>query len=293
MRSYSRYSHHARRALSHARALVNRYRHPQVDTGHILVGVMLAEGSMGCRVLQDMNLSAVRAEPHLRSLYPMLDLPNADSYSDNTDVLDRVLAMAESESDWLGHHYIGTEHLLLGITRTNIGNAGTLLRLLATSSEQMRRRVRRALRDGTSELDLQFVKRSARLSELSRRVISASEQMASGQDKNEAVAGIGHLLLVLLLESRSPMSALLRASGLNEARLREGLEAGDPSLLVSIEGILNQALDPVERIGNPGHYTGTDQILFTLALDPEGAAVLHAYGVNVAQLLRRLKPTLR
>jgi ATP-dependent Clp protease ATP-binding subunit ClpA len=290
MRSYSRYSHHARRALSHARALVNRYRHPQVDTGHVLVGVMLTDGSMGCKVLQEMGLSAARAEPHLRTLYPVLDLPNVD----DTDTLDHMLTLAESESEWLGHHYIGTEHLLLGITRTNVGNASMLLRLLNTSSEQLRRRVRRSLHEGVSELDLQFVKRSARLSELSRRVISAAEQMATSEEHTDSgTAGMGHLLLVLLLESRSPMSALLRTSGLDEARLREGLSSRDPALLVSIEGILNQALDPVERVGNPSYYTGTDQILFTLALDPEGAAVLHAYGVKVAQLLRRLKPDLR
>ncbi len=287
MRSYSRYSHHARRALSHARALVNRYRHPQVDTGHLLVGVMLAEGSMGYRVLQEMNLSASRAESHLRTLYPLTDLPGMD----NTDALDKVLALAESESTWLGHHYVGTEHLLLGITRTNAGNASALLRQLNTSSEQLRRRVRRALRDGTSELDWQFARRSARLSELSRRVISAAEQMAVSLEQPSA--GMGHLLLVLLLESRSTVSTFLRESGLKEERLRAGLAARDGSLLVSIEGILNQALDPVENLDNGSHYTGTEQILFTFALDPEGAAVLQAYGVNVSRLLRRLKPDFR
>ncbi|MBZ0286447.1 MAG: hypothetical protein K8I30_02450, partial [Anaerolineae bacterium] len=56
MRTYSRYSHHARRALSHARILVSRFHHPYVDTAHLLVGVMLTEGSMGCKVLHDMDI---------------------------------------------------------------------------------------------------------------------------------------------------------------------------------------------------------------------------------------------
>jgi ATP-dependent Clp protease ATP-binding subunit ClpA len=265
-----------------------------MDSGHILGGVLLTESSLGCRVLQAMNLTAARAEPYLRTLYPIIDVPTADTAGD--DVLDDVLALAENESNWLGHHYVGTEHLLLGITRTNLGNASALLRLMHTSSEEVRRHVRRALREGTSEMDLQFVKRSARLSELSRRVISAAEQMAADDSgaSTQPSAGIGHLLLVLLLESRSSMSSLLRESNLREDHLRDGLAERDPALMVSVESILNQALDPVESVGSShSSYTSTDQILLTLALDPEGAGVLRAYGVNVNRLLRRLKPDLR
>ena len=41
-----RYSHHARRALHHAAELAQEYGHPRQDTAHLLVGVMMTEGSL-------------------------------------------------------------------------------------------------------------------------------------------------------------------------------------------------------------------------------------------------------
>ena len=65
----------------------------------------------------------------------MLDITEHESYN-------QALLLAEDESDWLGNHYIGTEHILLGITRTNVGNAVRLLKLVDITPEQVRRHVR-------------------------------------------------------------------------------------------------------------------------------------------------------
>jgi ATP-dependent Clp protease ATP-binding subunit ClpC len=274
----STYSHHARRALTHANLLVQRYRHPFVDTGHLLVGVMLTEGSLGWQVMQAMGLNAAQAEPHLQALYPIMDMPGEAS---NADALNMTLELAASEAAWLSHHYIGTEHLLLGLTRSNAGNASALLRRLDTTPEYLRSRVRRALSEGTSEADLQMV----RLSELSRRVIYAAEQLA--HSLGHADVGIGHLLLVMARESRSQTSPMLLACGLDETRLRDGLARGDALLLVSLDQILNQVRDLVERIGS--HYTGTEHLLLALVYDPAGQAALHAYGVRLDVLEARLQ----
>ena len=56
MPNLHRYSHHAKRALSHAGDLALRYAHPHIDTAHLLVGVILAEGSIGAKVLDTLNL---------------------------------------------------------------------------------------------------------------------------------------------------------------------------------------------------------------------------------------------
>ena len=283
MTVHSRYSHHARRALTHARLLVTRLQHPVIDTAHLLVGVMLTKGSIGYRVLADLELDAQQAEWYLRGLYPQRDMPHANP--EHAPALDEVLALAADESAWLSHHYIGTEHLLLGITRTNAGQASQLLRQLGASSEQLRRRVRRALSEGETELELNRVKRDARLSELSRRVINAAEQMAIALD--HPTVGLGHLLLVLSLETRSPTAALLQAHGLNPQRLNDGLKVGDPLLLPSIEGLLSHVLEEAEKVGS--HYTGTEHLLLTLTLDPAGVTLLLTYGIQPDILRRSLQ----
>jgi len=123
-------------------------------------------------------------------------------------------------------------------------------------------------------------RRSARLSELSRRVITAAEQMAAAF--HHPTVGLGHLLLALLLETRSPVSLLLQESGLDEIRLRNGLLEHDPILLVDIESILTQALV------SGSHYTGTEHLLLTFTLDQAGILLLVTYGIKVDDLRSRL-----
>lgn len=283
MPSHRLYSHHARRALTHARLLVIRFAHQHMDTGHLLLGVLLTEGSIGCKVLQAMDLDAATAANHLQRLYPAQSIP--DENPPSSEALKMTLELAAGEAEWLGHHYIGTEHFLLALTRSNAGEASHLLKLLNTTPEAVRSRVRRVLDQGiTAELELQFAKRRARLSELSRRVINAAEQTAVSMD--HPTVGIGHLLLVLLLEKRSSTSTLLLASGLGEARLSQGLARPDPLLLVSIEIVLSKVVDEVERVGS--HYTGTDHLLLTLTSDANGRAMLQAYGVDPDALRERL-----
>ncbi|NWF68596.1 MAG: hypothetical protein HXY40_05890 [Chloroflexi bacterium] len=287
MTSYSRYSHHARRALYHANQLVSRYRHAAVDTGHLLGGLMLTEGSIAYQVLQELNLTFTRAEPHLRTLYtPVKPLPDEIS---NNAALENTLALATDEAAWLGNHYIGTEHLLLGISRTNAGNADNLLKRLKIDPEQVRRHVRRALNNGLTEYSLQAARREARLSELSRRVINAAEQTSITYD--HPIVGLGHLLLVMLLETRSPISALLHESGLSEKRLRTGLKKRDAALLISVEEALNHALEKAESLGS--HYTGTEHLLLTIVASDEGVKMLVKYGAQPDAVRQRLEAFLQ
>jgi ATP-dependent Clp protease ATP-binding subunit ClpA len=285
--SYNRYSHHARRALSHAGSLVIRLRHPFTDTGHLLVGVIETRGSIGCAILQELAMDAETAADYLQKLSPALAQQPEEAR--NADELNAALAYAADESAWLGHPYVGTEHLLLGITRTNVGNARELLRHLNVSPEQVRRRVRNALSDGARELDLQSAKRNARLTELSRRAITAAEQMAVSLD--HPTVGLGHLLLVMLLEERSPISALLRDEGLDESRLRQGLDSADAPLMVSIEVALDRALDQAESLGS--HYTGTEHLLLTMTADEAGRHLLIEHGLNPEAIRQRVKAQLR
>ena len=73
--------------------------------------------------------------------------------------------------------------------------------------------------------------------------------------------------------------SMLLACGLDEARLYAGLAHGDDLLLVSIDHVLNQVRDLVERVGS--HYTGTEHLLLALVYDPAGQVALHAYGVRL------------
>jgi ATP-dependent Clp protease ATP-binding subunit ClpA len=286
MGNFNRYSHHARRALTHAGLLVARYRHPRIDTSHLLVGVMLAEGSIGHSVLHELGLSAAEAEPRLADL--TLSLDSAPEVLNNDAALDIALELAADESDWLGHHYVGTEHLLLGITRTNLGNAADLLNQLGISSEQVRRRVRRAVSAGETEFNLQSFRRNVRFSELARRVINAAEQISVSLDHQ--TVGLGHLLVALANERRGPASAVLHQSGMDIDRLSQDLHLREDALLNSIESLLHHANEIAANSGS--HYTGTEHLLIALTMHKDAVHLLHAYHVDPSALRRSVEQQL-
>lgn len=277
-----RYSQHARRALSQARLLAQGFHHDEVDTDHLLVGILRETSSLGRRVLLELEVDERRAELEVRVLHPVSD-PLVTAQQD-TAALVRVLALARDESTWFGHHYIGTEHLLLALARSRDGGAVALLRALVVSPEQIRRRVRLLLHDGVTELSIEIAKRTARLSELSRRALNAAQQVA--RENGSGPAGIEHLLLVLARERRSVASRILTQNGLDAAALAVQLEtvAPDPvTRQAQLEDVLDDAVDRADQLGT--HYTGTDHLLLALAEYGAGVTLLQACGVDPMHLI--------
>lgn len=277
----NRYSQHARRALSQARLLAQDYQHAALDTDHLLVGILREGSSLGAQVLRDLGVDMRRAELEVRVLHDVVDpLVTPLAF---TDALRRVLDLSVEESHGFAHHYIGTEHLLLALARTREGGAMELLRTLAISPDQIRRRVRLLLHDGVTELSIETAKRFARLSELSRRVLNAAEQLAA-QVEGQAT-GSEHLLLALARERRSVVSQILRDHGLDYARLAAAIEESrlDRHSEVILEETIDHAVDRADQLGM--HYTGTEHLLLALAEDLYGARLLKRYGVAPRQVI--------
>lgn len=287
----SRYSQHARRALFQARLLAQDYHHEAVDTDHLLIGIMREKGSLGSQVLGDLVTDMRRAELEVRVLHAVGDWLTFPL--DLTGGLRRVLSLSVDEANWFGHHYIGTEHLLLALLRGAEGRAPDLLRILDISSEQIRRRVRLLLSDGITEIGIEATKRKARLSELSRRVLNAAEQVAQGAAQTTQLE---HLLLMLAQERRSMASRILHENGLDQMRLQAAVDVLAQENKKEQENILEEVIDcAMDRAGQLGtHYTGTDHILLALTQIDQGKTLLHRFGADPgtvqAALYRHLVP---
>lgn len=281
-----RYSQHARRSLTRARLLAQEFHHAAVDTDHLLLGIWRTEGSLGHRVLSELALDRRYAEQVVRRQHP--NSLGAETqivpYSPN---LQAILHYAADESYWLGHHYIGTEHILLGLVRAGTGQLSTLLLDLQVSSHQVRQRIRRLLSEGVYESNYEAALRSAKLSELSRRVLNAAAKIA--EDNQHEAAGLEHLLLVLGRERRSVATRFLLESGFDLERLAGDIpyHQGDSILAATaMDEILVRARDQAERLGT--HYTGTDHLLLAMTLDDEAVALMESYGVHVGYLRLKL-----
>jgi ATP-dependent Clp protease ATP-binding subunit ClpC len=163
-----RFTQRARRVLSLAHQEAERMRHNYIGTEHLLLGLIREEGGVAGRVLRELGLEADRVEEMVERL------TGSGQYSggklDLSPGTQQVLEHAVDEARRLGHHYIGTEHLLLGLVRYGEGIALDVLRKLGVTPEQIRRQTRRVLQESSA----------------SRRTSSGGEQKPSKKDPQKA-----------------------------------------------------------------------------------------------------------
>ncbi len=148
MAGMERFTQRARRVLSLAHQEAERARQNSIATEHLLLGLMDEEGGVAGRVLRDLGMNPDRVREIIRRVSaasPNFD-PNRIELAAETQ---QVLEYAVEEARRLGHHYIGTEHILLGLVRVE-ATALEVLRRLGVTPEQVRRQTRRVLNESAS-----------------------------------------------------------------------------------------------------------------------------------------------
>ena len=141
-----RFTQRARRVLSLAQEEAERMQHSYIGTEHLLLGLMREEGGVAGKVLREMGLNPDRVEQIIERLTSANKRPGV-TRMDLAPATKKVLELAVDEARRMGHHYIGTEHLLLGLVRTTDGVAVDVLRELNISPDEVRRHTRRVLQE--------------------------------------------------------------------------------------------------------------------------------------------------
>ena len=148
MAGMERFTQRARRVLSLAHQEAERLRQNSIDTEHLLVGLSLEDGGIAGRVLRDLGLEPDRIQQMVERISGFGQ--EVTGKIDLTAGVQQVLEFAIEEARRMGHHYIGTEHLLLGLVRSTEGNAPEVLRKLGVTPEQIRRQTRRVLQESST-----------------------------------------------------------------------------------------------------------------------------------------------
>ena len=148
MSSMERFTQRARRVLSLAHQEAERMRQNYIGTEHLLLGLIREDGGVAGRVLRELGLEAERVQEIVERLTGTGSSPGGKL--DLSPGTQQVLEYAIDEARRLGHHYIGTEHLLLGLVRYGEGVANDVLRKLGITPEQIRRQTRRVLQESSS-----------------------------------------------------------------------------------------------------------------------------------------------
>lgn len=146
-----RFTRHARLALAQAQDQAARMQHELIDTEHILLALMEDRHSVAGRALAAMGLERERVAEAIRQRVPPGSGQPAPSSQELSARVKRLLELSVDEARRLNHHYIGTEHLLLGLARLSEGVAIDVLRQFGVSPEEVRTHVRQALQEAAPD----------------------------------------------------------------------------------------------------------------------------------------------
>lgn len=145
---FERFTERARKVVYLAQREAARLGHNVVGTEHLLLG-LLAEGEgVAAKALESLNLRLDKIRQEVEKIIgtgetnPFGEIPF-------TPRAKRVLELAADEARQLGHNYIGTEHILLGLIREGEGVAAQVLRNLGADLDKVRKEVINLLGGGT------------------------------------------------------------------------------------------------------------------------------------------------
>lgn len=148
-----RFTQRARRVLSLAHEEAERLHHNYIGTEHLLMGLMREEGGVAGRVLRELGLETDRVKEMVERLTGVGR--HTSGRIELAPATEQVLQVAIEEARRMGHHYIGTEHLLLAMVRQGEGVGIEVLRRLGITPEQIRRQTRRILQESSSRRSAQ------------------------------------------------------------------------------------------------------------------------------------------
>ncbi len=138
---FERFTERARKVMSLARQEAMRLNHEYIGTEHILLGLIQEGSGVAANVLKNMDLELRKIRMEVEKLVTNTSNVLQMGQLPFTPRAKKVLELALEEANNLGHNYIGTEHLLLGLLRENESVASQVLMNLGLKLEEVREEV--------------------------------------------------------------------------------------------------------------------------------------------------------
>ena len=144
---FEKFSERARRVLTIAQEEARQLNHNYIGTEHILLGLVREVEGVAAKVLTNLGVSLNKVRSNVESNSGRGERPST-SETGLTPRAKKVIELAIDEARQLGHNYIGTEHLLLGLLREGEGVATRVLNSLGITLERARTETTQVLSQG-------------------------------------------------------------------------------------------------------------------------------------------------
>ena len=133
-----RFTEQAQEALALSQEIVHQYQHSQWDVEHILMALLQQERGLVSEILKEVGTDAEAVKQQVAATLeknPKLGYETTQIYA--TPRISQLLQTATNEADRLKDEFIGTEHLLIAITREENGEAAEILKSSGFNQEKV------------------------------------------------------------------------------------------------------------------------------------------------------------
>ncbi|MFI5049511.1 MAG: Clp protease N-terminal domain-containing protein, partial [Gaiellales bacterium] len=141
---FERFTERARQVVVLAQDEARTLKHNYIGTEHILLGLLREEEGLAARVLDALDITVEEVRAQVARIVGQGDEVTTGQIP-FTPRAKKVLELALREALSLGHNYIGTEHILLGLVRENEGVAARILLDFDADAEKIRNEIIRML----------------------------------------------------------------------------------------------------------------------------------------------------
>jgi len=218
---FEKFSERARRVLTLAQEEAQHLNHNYIGTEHILLGLVREEDGIAAKVLANLGVGLNKVRASVEFIIGRGEKTSAGE-TGLTPRARRVIELAIDEARYLGHNYIGTEHLLLGLLREGEGIASGVLDSFSITLEKAREETKRVLSQGTPRAKL--ARTASKTPALDQLGIDLTEAARAG--KLDPVIGRNKEIerVIQILSRRTKNNpALIGEPGVGKTAIVEGL----------------------------------------------------------------------
>ena len=221
---FDRCTDRARKVLTLAQDEAQRFNHNYIGTEHLLLGLVREGEGVAAKVLENLSVELAKVRQAVEFIIGRGERPVVGDIG-LTPRAKKVIELAIDEARRLGHNYIGTEHLLLGLVREEGGIASGVLESLGVSLEKVRHEVVRVLSQSSTPSAPQQERRgSSRTPTLDALGVDLTEAARAG--RLDPVIGrekeIERVIQILARRTKNN-PALIGEPGVGKTAIAEGL----------------------------------------------------------------------
>jgi len=220
---FEKFTERARRVLTLAQEEAQHFSHSYIGTEHILLGLVREEEGIAARVLINLGVVLSKVRSAVEFIIGRGEKPGSDEIGLSPRA-KRVIELAIDEARHLGHNYIGTEHLLLGLLREGEGIAASVLDSFGITLERARAETVHILSQSTGTLRAKPIRSTSRTPALDQLGIDLTAAARAGK-LDPVIGRVTEIERVVQILSRRTKNnpALIGEPGVGKTAIVEGL----------------------------------------------------------------------